>query len=653
MGMTGWEGDMPASKSAELCWGQRYHWLRYQQVPAGSRHEAHITDTSPVPEGVTVAQLRSALTYLTRRHEVMRTVYDLHASPRPRQRVMPPGPVELATVTTEQDGTPSPAEAVRALSARDFDLAREWPVRACAITTGGVPKRLHMVFNHLAFDDQSLAVLREEIAAVLTALTTRRPAQLPPVPYQPVDVARYEQARSGTAQRGTAASHGAGRPAAAVEAALGHWRTDVAGLPADVFARRRTAAPAGTAAPTGTGAAHSASLTSPALLTDARDIAGRLRVWPSAVHLAAYAVVLAAYTGEDLVAHRMYTSQREASGHGAVMTCMSSPALIAVDLADDPPFGEVARRAAARVEQGLAHAHVPYDVLVEETARESARRGQPVRVASELNFLTFAPQPCGVRRERFTRNAAPADWARAGSDTYLRVYEWADGTTLMLQAMDAVMDAAAVEAFLRGYARVLEAHRDPGTDLRVSEAARLTAFGNAPARTVVRAGRDAVDPEETAAALRGHPAVVSAAVTRQERGLVAEVSVNSPVTPAELRLHLLDAMYERVAVRCPDWFRVTGPGAAPAAEGDGRDGAPRRPGTEAERVLAEVVAEVNGLAGVDFSTGYTGAGGRTLLAPRVLTELQERGWDGLGLGDLASARPLPALAARMARRPGA
>ena len=61
------------AKSADLGWGQRHHVLHYLQTPADARHDMHIAINHPVPEGTTVAHLRSALAYLVRRHEILRT----------------------------------------------------------------------------------------------------------------------------------------------------------------------------------------------------------------------------------------------------------------------------------------------------------------------------------------------------------------------------------------------------------------------------------------------------------------------------------------------------------------------------------------------------------------------------------------------------
>jgi hypothetical protein len=606
-------------KSANLCWGQRYHWLRYQHVPAGARHDAHIVVHCPLPPGISPTDLRTAVNYLVRRHEALRTVVVADATGEPRQVVQPPAPLPLSVATTDRDGTPGPAEVVRELTETEFVLDREWPIRACLVTTAGAPIRLVVVLNHLAFDDWSLNAFRREFEATVTAIVARRRAALPPVAQQPVDLARYEAGR-----------------AAGVAADLAYWRREIAALPADVWLSRRTAPPEPPVA-------HSASLTSPGLLTAARKIAARHGTWPSVVHLAAYAVAVAAYTSEPVVPFRWLTSHREDNPYSSVMTCMFSPTLISVELADDPPFSELLRRLHARVEQARAHAYVPYDEVAELFAAESARRGQPVRVASELNFLSYAPRSCGARRDRFAWNPSPTAWARSDTDSYLSVHEWSDGVTLALHARDDVLPAAEVERFLRGLLRLIEAHRDEAVDLSVTAAAALFGFPPEEAGTLRLAG-DAVRPEAIEATLLAHPGVVDARVTVERGELVARVRCRPGLDVAELRTHLLGGMYDRPGVRCPELIELL---PDPTA-GDGGPGT--RPGvavSPAEQALTEAVARVNGLTTVDPLESYPLVGGRALRVPATLAALRAAGWTGLTPDLLASARPLRTLADRL------
>jgi hypothetical protein len=559
-----------AVRSAELCWGQRYHWLRYQSVPPAARHDAHIVVNCALPEGLSLPALRSALDYLVRRHEGLRTVVDPAGRSGPRQVVQPPRPLPLHTATTEADGTPAPAEVIAGLSRTPFDLERDWPIRVCAVTTAGAPRRLAVVLHHMTFDDWGLALFQREFGALLDALGSRRRAQLPPVAQQPADLAAAETAMAPPDRA----------------AALRHWEQTVPLLPTDPFARRRRAPrpDPGQAGPEPQAAArgpvaHTATLTSPGMLAAVRDIAARLKVWPSAVHLAAYATGMAAYTGEAVVAHRWLASHREGSRMD-VLSCMFSPALVRVDLSGDPGFGEVAARVARALRTAQRHAYAPWDEVAELVAAEGHRRGRPLRVTSEANFLTSPAQHCGSRRDRLVRGAEPYDWALSATDTYLRVRELADGVSVGLNALDEVMDADAVEAFLHGYARVIAAHADPAADLRFSDAAAL--FGFPPP---------------------GGPAASGPAVN----GLAA-------IDTAPI-----------------------GPHVARAAARDDRGG-------PARAALLRAVAEANALDAVEPGLPYVPAGGRLLRAPYALALLRDLGWAGVALPDLAGVRPHAELA---------
>jgi hypothetical protein len=610
------------TRSAELCWGQRYHWLRYHQMPERARHDAHIVTNNPLPDGLTLTQLRAALDYLVRRHEALRTVYDAGARPWPRQLVQPPAPLPLVVVATEPGPGPGPAEVIGELSSAPFDQGGEWPIRACAVTTGGTPGRLVLVLNHIAFDDWSLSSFKQEFETLLAALATRRPASLPPVLHQPADLAAIEAAR----------------PAAEARARVERRRAEIARLPADMFARRRR--------PGTTADAHNVSFTSPSLLTAVRDIAARHHVWPSSVHLAAYALTMAACTGEGLVGYRWLTSHRQEGPRMAVMSCMFSPALVSVELGPELRFNDVVELVAARAEEAQAHAYGPWDETLELLAEEGERRGRPIRVASEVNFLSNADRSCGSRRDRYVRHADPQAWAQSSTDTYLRIHEWRDGVTLGLNALPEVMDAEDAELFLRGFARLLEAHRDPAVNLRVDQAAELIGFAPPAGRRIVRVGPDPVDLDATEALLLAHPAVGSARLTVTDGLLVADVAADLPVTAAELRRQVLGGGQESPVSRCPDLFRIsTGTGTG-GEVGDGRDGPAHPPVTAAERALAAAIAAAHPeLPEPDLTAGFHAAGGRVLRIPQVLCELRELGWTGVRSGQLTGPQPLLAVAA--------
>ncbi|MFC7713722.1 condensation domain-containing protein [Nonomuraea recticatena] len=294
--------------------------------------------------------------------------------------------------TTERDGTAAPADVVEELTGRPFDLAAEWPIRACLITSGGVPRHCVLVFNHLAVDVWTLGEIKRELRAQSAGAAARRPAALLPVRRQPADLARYEA----SADAAILASQ-----------AMAYWQDEVAGLPADPFAARRGAR--------SEPPARHATLVSPAMLGASRRLAGRHGVWPSLVHVAAYTAMMAAYTGQDSVAHLAFVSNRGSHPCPDVLTCMFSPMLVRVGCAGDPSFGELLRQVAGAYERAGEHAYVPYDKVVEMVSRRAPCAARPYGWARRSTSSSSAPRSTaagappspGTRSRRPGRTTAP------------------------------------------------------------------------------------------------------------------------------------------------------------------------------------------------------------------------------------------------------
>ncbi|MEV6153297.1 condensation domain-containing protein [Nonomuraea sp. NPDC052129] len=454
---------MSAAKNANLCWGQRYMWLKYHRLPPGERHDTHIVLRLAIPHDVTVANCRAAINYLTRRHESLRTTYHLDPGPEPRQQVHPPAALPILLVTTERDGTPAPAEIVERLGTTDFRLDTDWPIRACVITTGGAPKQIVLVLNHLAVDAWTVREIKRELTVQCAGFSSRRPAALEPVRNQPSDLARHESSAEATA---------------VAARSLAYWGEEIARLPADPFAARR--APDGDPTtpdrepltPERDPVARSATLTSPSLLDAVRRIAAADQVWPSLVHVTAYTAMMAAYTGLGTVAHLSFSGNREPGPYAGVMTCMFAPMLVTVDCHDDPTFAELLRRVAERFELARTHSSAPYDEVVELVSREGSRRGRPVRLGSEVNFIKQRSSEARARRTTFAWKTVPTAWAYEEMDTYFRIDEWRDAVVVGFHARSSIMGAGDMERFLRGYETVLLA----GADIRISDVTRLAGF---------------------------------------------------------------------------------------------------------------------------------------------------------------------------------
>ncbi|MGQ0841560.1 condensation domain-containing protein [Actinokineospora sp.] len=474
---------MGARRTASLSWGQRNIWLDHHQLPPRARHELNFSISYTPPPGSTVANLKLALDSMARRYESLRSTYGWEAGRGVVQRVDSPRPVPVRCHDTAERPEVSVTEVVAEVTEAEFRLDEQWPMRACVISTDSVPKLMVVVGHHIAVDDWSLEGMKREFAELHADLVAKRPVRLASVRHHPVDLAGYEASPAGVA---------------ASARALSYWDRTLAQVPTDQFTARR-----------GPGQEpHSATLSSPAALAAAHDLATRHGVWPSLVHTAAFAAVLSAYTGSGGVAYRTYASNRDLPLHADMMSCLFLPVLVHTDCADDPAFDEVVRRTAKTCGEAMDHSYSAYDEALELVARHGFARGADLRLGTAVNYLKYPDKTRGGGRTVFNRNAVPTHWSLLGADCYLRISEWQDCAVTTLYAADTVISAADVEHFLRGMEAVLVRAAASEDAVRVSDIPALASFSPIPAR----AGADSPTlPALSSAAEQALIAAVSAA----------------------------------------------------------------------------------------------------------------------------------------------
>ncbi|HYH79975.1 MAG TPA: condensation domain-containing protein, partial [Longimicrobium sp.] len=186
----------------------------------------------------------------------------------------------------------------------------------------------------------------------------------------------------------------------------------------------------------------------------------------------------------------------------------------------------------------------------------------------------------------------------------------------------------------------------------------LEFLGRADEQVKVRGYR--IEPGEIESVLTAHPAVGAAVVVAREdapgdRRLVAYVVARDGAEPraSELRTHLSGRLPDYMvpgAFVVMDRIPLTPNGkvdrrALPAPEHDG-DEAYVAPRTSTEAVLAEIWAEVLGLARVGVEENFFALGGHSLIATRVTSRAREALGVELPLRALFEAQTVAGLAAR-------
>jgi acyl-CoA synthetase (AMP-forming)/AMP-acid ligase II len=299
----GRENTLPSAQQ-DIFWA----WMR-QSSPV--RHPAPIFTAIEVTEDLDIAALDAALAAVVRRHDALRTVFDLRDD-----RLRPVVLDELAVPVTRLGTATGPGqnldqvrELVRRERDRPFDLAAGPLIRATVVTLDGVHHVVALTVHHLVFDAWSMGVLIRELAIAYAAIRHGRPVRFPvAAPLQPGRLVRESRQRwPGNRHRWLDLVAGARDGLGPFP---GREPTDVLTPEAFTFAF------------------------DDGLSNRIRATATAYRATPFIVTLAAWASVLASWSGQTDLLMTSPVSGRTASLSDSAMGCLFTPLLLRLDLSD-------------------------------------------------------------------------------------------------------------------------------------------------------------------------------------------------------------------------------------------------------------------------------------------------------------------------------
>ncbi|NDK88465.1 amino acid adenylation domain-containing protein [Gordonia desulfuricans] len=415
-----------------------------------------------------VAALRDALSDVTARHEVLRTIYPDTAG-EPRQQILDRAPIEVDVQTVAAAAV---ADTVGEFVRRGFDVTAHVPMRVALfeIVDGEASGRvaegaadrtaeflLVLVVHHIAGDGQSMVPLSRD---VMTAYATRRDGRAPgwePLSVQYADYALWQREVLGAAEDAQSL----------MRAQLDFWRSSLAGAP-DVLdlptdrPRPAVATFAGGSVPVEIGPElHSR------LLTLARSRGASLFL----VLHAALATVLARLSGGDDIVVGTPVAGRGEPGLDDLVGMFVNTLALRTAVTGDESFAELLDRVRDADLQAFEHADVPFERIVEELNPERSTAHHPLfGVALALQNLSKVH----VELPEVTVSRAQADTGICQFDLQLVIADEygtdANGKPVVAQGISGSMmfardlfDAATVAGFVRRLQRVLEAVVDDAT----------------------------------------------------------------------------------------------------------------------------------------------------------------------------------------------
>ncbi|WP_329571707.1 non-ribosomal peptide synthetase [Kitasatospora sp. NBC_01266] len=400
-----------------LSFAQQRLWFLDQLEPGSSDYliPFALRVTGPLDH----TALRSALTTLTARHEILRTRFHTDVNGEPTQQIDPPTPTAITTHDLRHHTDPATREAeARQLlliaGRRPFDLATGPLLRVDLALLADDDQFLQLTFHHIVADGWSESILARELRELYAAALRQGDAALAELPVQYADFARW--------QRDWLTGE-------ALDRQLDYWRGQLAAiepleLPTDH--RRPTQR--------GAGDDDTVAFSIPADLADrVRTIAAQHEASLFMTLLATFQLLLSKYSRQQDIAVGTPIAGRNRAELEDMIGFFVNTLVMRTDLAGDPTFTELLDRVKETALGAYDHQDLPFERLVEELAPDRDPSRNPLfqtmfilRNASEagswqLPGTTVTPIPVTGRQAKFDLTLSlveEADGALRGSVEY-------------------------------------------------------------------------------------------------------------------------------------------------------------------------------------------------------------------------------------------
>ncbi len=315
-----------------------------------------------------VTALAAALSEIVRRHEALRTRFEIRDEVGV-QVVDPPLAVKLTLRELAEDDL---ASRLQATAQQPFDLAKGPLVRFELLRLAPDIHVLSLVLHHIISDGWSMGVLVRELKELYTAFSQGQSSPLPELPVQYADYALWQ--RSWFKNE-------------ALERELNYWLKQLAGAPAALELPTDRPRPV---VQSGQGDGISIQIPVP-LAAQLKTLAQRENATPYMVLLTAFKIVLSRWSGQDDIVVGSPIAGRTQVQTEELIGFFINTLALRTKLSDNPRFNELLAQVRETTLGAYAHQAVPFEKLVEalQPIRDLSR--QPI-IQVMVNGLSL-PQP--------------------------------------------------------------------------------------------------------------------------------------------------------------------------------------------------------------------------------------------------------------------
>ncbi len=428
----------PRDGPIPLSFAQRRLWILDQIEPGSTVN--NITVAFRLTGHLDRNAVRSALSEIVRRHEILRTSFP-KTGEEPSQFIAPFGTVPFEEISL------APDEGIDAIYERErqtpFDLEHGPIFRVKLISCHPDEHILLASIHHIASDGWSMNVIASEFAQLYDAGCTGRPSPLPPLEIQYADYTFWQRDRL--------------KNDLATE--LEYWRGKLSGLTPLVLSDNN-ALQAGA----GNGAGHVALLVPPSTATELARIASLQGATLFTVLLAAFKLTLARYTATTDVAVGTVTANRMHVKLEPLIGFLVNTLVLRTDLSGSLTFRQLVDRVKTTVLEAQQHQNVPYERLLDELA-PSRDPNRPTFFQTVFVFQNQAPVKCDLRELHMEQIDSEDDSAKF--DLMVAMAETGEGIVGVLSFDRDIFEHAFISRLTEHFLNILAAvARRPELDIR-------------------------------------------------------------------------------------------------------------------------------------------------------------------------------------------
>ncbi|WP_316524227.1 non-ribosomal peptide synthetase [Kitasatospora brasiliensis] len=466
----------PVGEPAQASYAQQRMVFLHLLQPEGGLYNVQVPFALRGP--LDTAALGAALDEIVRRHEVLRTTFDLAG-----ETIVPVVsetavcPLEIVDVS----GAADPDAEVRALLRHEgetgFDITAGPVLRAKVARTAPEEHLLVITAHHIVIDGYSVAVVIDELVALYEAFLRGEPSPLPEPVLQYADYAAWQRRKL---QGSSLRDH------------LFYWKQYLAGTPHTIELptdRPRPAVPdfAGDCVNLRIDAGLTARL---------RALSGRNRATMFMITMAAYSALLHRLSGQDDLCVGYFSGSRGSVEIESLIGLFVNTIPVRSRTTAEQTFSSHLERIRESVLLGDAHRELPFELLVDEVQPDRDVSQHPI---FQVAFSYYAMSPEETRTTASGLRIAPSGngpeaWL-AKFDMTLYLTETEDGgISGDLEFATALFDRSTVERFAEYFVRLLD-HIAGAPDTALEE---LPLLGDAERRLLLDGWNDTAAEVPTA-----------------------------------------------------------------------------------------------------------------------------------------------------------